>query len=366
MSDARFAVPPAVGRSSTAGRPIRGAWLVLVATTLAAAAPAGLLGPVRGGGSGGPIPAWWGRPAPLSAQQVPEMTEPRTAITPAAVTVGEIFRAAIRVTAPPGVRVLFPDTLAVPADVEAAGRLAVRTDTVGGALEYTAVYPLTAWRPDTIALEAAAVRVVTDAGEQSLTARFVPFVIRSVLPADTAGIEAQPPKDVFGANRLLWPFLIGLALVLAALALFYVWRRRRRPPVTVTASVPAGAPRDRALAALDEARRAGLVEGGAFKEFYSRVSDTLRQYLSELEPRWGADLTTTELAGRMRDGQPNPDVAALFAVLGQADLVKFARGRPAAMDAFASWGTARGFVERFETPAVRAARAQAETGAEAA
>lgn len=299
--------------------------------------------------------------SPLRAQLPSVTPEPRTAITPAEITVGKIFRAAIRVTAPIGVRVLFPDSLAVPPDIEAAGRRTVRTDTVGGGLQYTAVYPLTAWRPDTIALESAPVRVLADGGEQSLAARFVPFTIRSVLPADTAGIEPQPPKDVFGANRLLWPFLIGLALILAALGLLYLWRRRRRPRVVAAEPAPFVAPRERALAALDEVRHAGFVEAGAFKEFYSRVSDALRQYLCELEPRWGADLTTTELAGRMRDGGGlDPNVAALFAVLGEADLVKFARSRPVAMEALASWGTARGFVDRFGTPAADGAGTDAE------
>lgn len=328
--------PPPGGARSGGGRPTRGSCLV-VAILLAAVAP------------------------PLRAQMSSEATEPRTAIRPAEITVGEIFQAAIRVTAPIGVRLLFPDSLAVPPDVEAAGRRTVRADTVDGGLQYTAVYPLTAWRPDTIALGSARVRVLADGGEQSLTARFVPFTIRSVLPADTAGIEPQPPKDVFGANRLLWPFLIGLALILAALALLYLWRRRRRPRVAAPEPMSAIAPRDRALAALDEVRHAGLVEAGAFKEFYSRVSDALRQYLCDLEPRWGADLTTTELAGRMRGGGGlDPKVAALFAVLGEADLVKFARSRPVAMEALASWGTARGFVERFHTPVADDTRTDAE------
>lgn len=285
---------------------------------------------------------------PLRAQ--PTRLSARTAIVPATITVGDIFHAAIRFSAPADVRLVFPDTLVLPRDIEAAGRRSLRVDTVADGLEYTATYPLAAWRPDSVTLEPARVEMVSAGGVEAVTARFVPFIVRSVLPADTAGIQPQPPKDVLGPNRLFWPLLLALAILLGALALFYAWLRRRRPRSAVAGPVPAASPRERALAYLDEVRQSGLIEAGALKEFYSRVSDVLREYVGAVEPRWSSDLTTTELAGRMRGHAPDPELASLFSILGEADLVKFARGRPAPLEALASWGAARDFVERFGPP----------------
>ncbi|MGH7553086.1 MAG: hypothetical protein ACREMQ_08670, partial [Longimicrobiales bacterium] len=143
--------------------------------------------------------------SPLRAQRLSSVPAPQTAIVPEAITVGDVFHAAIRVEAPPGVRVFFPDTLEVPEEVEAAGRRVVSVDTVADKLIYTAAYPLTAWRPDTVELRAARVQLVTERGEGRVAASFPAFAIQSVLPADTSGIEPKPAKDVLGAMRLLWP-----------------------------------------------------------------------------------------------------------------------------------------------------------------
>ncbi len=86
-------------------------------------------------------------PCAMSAQEV------RTAVVPDSILVGDIFRVAVRVTVPAGVVVVFPDTLAVPDDVEAAARRELSVDsTADGEVSYTAVFPLAAWRPGSIEL----------------------------------------------------------------------------------------------------------------------------------------------------------------------------------------------------------------------
>jgi hypothetical protein len=287
---------------------------------------------------------------PLRAQRLSSVPAPQTAIVPEAITVGDVFHAAIRVEAPPGVRVFFPDTLEVPDEVEAAGRRVISVDTAADRVIYTAAYPLTAWRPDSFALRGTHVQLVTERGEGRVAASFPRFAIQSVLPADTTGIEPKPAKDVLGAMRLLWPYLLALLLLLALLAFLYWLYRRRQSKPAVEAPVPVVPPRERALQALDHARAAGLVETGAMKEFYSLVTDAVRQYLDAIEPRWGADLTTSELAGRMRGSARDFEFGEILSVLGDADLVKFARRTPMAEEALARWGTARLWVERFDWP----------------
>jgi hypothetical protein len=284
---------------------------------------------------------------PLHAQNV--LGGPQTAVLPRSITVGDVIHAAIRITVAPGTSVVFPDTLAVPADVEAAGRRIVRVDTAGGAVVHTAAWPLAVWRPDSVRLPPAEVRVSGPAGEEVVTASFPRFALESVLPADTTGIQPRPAKDVLGANRLWWPWLLLLALLALAAALAYWWYKRRKP-APVVAPIIAVSPRERALEQLDRARAAGLVEAGAMKEFYSLVSDALRHYIAALAPQWSPDLTTSELAGRMRGLTIDREAAELLGILGEADLVKFARRRPGAEDALRRWGTARSWVERFDWP----------------
>lgn len=117
------------------------------------------------------------------------------------------------------------------------------------------------------------------------------------------------------------------------------------------AAAPAVPPREAALAALQEARAAGLVERGEWKEFYTRISLALREYLEAIEPGWSEDLTTTELLAQVRVAAAHDAAADLAALLRPADQVKFARRVPTAAEAIAEWEAARRWVERFRPPA---------------
>lgn len=275
--------------------------------------------------------------------------EIRAAISPDTVRVGDVFRAAVRVELLPGHRAVFPDSLSLPPELESAGRRSETSEELpDGRLRVTAVYPLTAWRPGEAALPAAAVRIEGPDVAQVVHAALPTLSVRSVLPADTAGIGSRPPKDVVGANRVVWPFLLAtLALLVAAgLVLWYLGRRRRRAPEPAVEEV--ASPRERALAALDEAHGLGLVERGEFHAFYSRVAEAVRRYLDELNPAWGADLTTSEVVKRLDGAVEERWVSELARLLGAADLVKFARHRPTTADALAEWQAARGWVAGFD------------------
>ncbi len=285
-------------------------------------------------------------PANVLAQAAPGGVQ--AAIVPDSLTVGEVVHAAIRLRVPPGVRVAFPDTLPMPRDAEGAGARELRTDTVDGQLELTAVYPVTAWRPGPLRLPPTSVLVLNETGTDTLAVTFAQARVRSVLPADTAGIEARPARDVLGGTRVWWPWLVGLLalLALAALALWAWRRRRRRQPAPFL--VPAVPPREAALALLDRARALRLVENGELKRFYTLVAEAVRDYLDALDAAWGADLTTTELANAL--APRHDEVRPALDALRRADLVKFARMRPDPKTAYDDWAAARAWVESFALP----------------
>lgn len=302
--------------------------------------------------------------SPLEAQEV------RTAVVPDSLTPGDVVRAVIRVLVPRAAQVSFPDSLPVPDDVEsAASRVIVRDSVNADTDAVTATYGLTAWRPGPFTLPPVEVVARIEGDDASLEARFPPFAVVSVLPADSAGIEPQPPRGVLGPSHALWPlFLLGAAVLAIVAALAWVLRRRRKP------AAPAGLtpPRDRALAELERIRRSGLLESGQYKVFCSAVTDVLRHYLAELEPAWGTDLTTTELAGAMRTEaveRPNrigdagiaiPEAtddaaSSVIQLLGSADVVKFTgiRGTEAGADSI--WERARDWVGTWDAGLRRAA-----------
>jgi hypothetical protein len=286
--------------------------------------------------------------AAVTAQQ--PLPRPQAAVVPEAITVGDVFHAAIRIELPAGAAVLAPDSLRLPPDLELTGRRELRTDTVDGTPRVTVIYPLTAWRPGSYDIEPVMLRLVSDGADAPLTAQLPSFSVRSVLPSDTAGLEARGAKDVLGANRVWWPILLALLVAAAlAVALWYWWRRRQAPAAAAAEPEPVVIPREAALAALDALRREGLLERGEVRLYYDRLTETLRHFAATLDPAWGVDLTTAEVAARMRAAGFS-DGLELVRILGAADLVKFARAKTTQDAASRYLDVARSWVERVEPP----------------
>src|SRR5690606_25732790 len=149
--------------------------------------------------------------------------------------------------------------------------------------------------------------------------------------------EPRPPRDVLGSDRVLWPWLLALLLAMLALLALGIWLVRRSRARGLAPVAPPLHPREAALAALDRARSLGLLEAGEFKVFYSMTTEAVRRYLASLDPAWGVEWTTHELLEVLRDAVETDDVAALRDVLNHADMVKFARRRPAVDEALADW-----------------------------
>jgi hypothetical protein len=280
---------------------------------------------------------------------------PQAAVVPEAITVGDVFHAAIRLDLPAGVQLAAPDSLVLPEDLEHAGRRELRFDTAAAAADgsaarrVTVVYPLTAWRPGSYELPPLALRLVGDGAATTLAVQLPSFEVRSVLPADTAGIEPQPARDVLGPNRLWWP--IVLALLLAALVmggLYYWWRRRRRPPVEQeVAPAIIVLPRAAALERLAELRRSGLIERGEMKPYYEQLTETLRHYAASLSAAWSTDLTTAELSA-LPASRRVPHAMDLLPILQGADMVKFARAPATQEGAWRDLDAAVAWIERAE------------------
>ena len=268
-----------------------------------------------------------------------------TGISRDTIRVGDAFRAVVRIAVAPGTGVLMPDTLPAVEDIENAGNVRLRRDSTSEGVSVVAAYPLTAWRPGPLALPALAVIVQEGTAERTLSIDLPDIAVLSVLPADTTGIEPKPLKDVLGGSRIWWPWLLAALLLLLALALAYWWYRRRKgagqPPME---ALPMIMPRARALEELERIRKLGLIERQEFKQFYTLVSEVVRQYMASAERAWSTDLTTDELAHRTRQAG---DAAAAISVLRSSDHVKFARGVATAADARSDLEKAHDWISSF-------------------
>jgi len=158
--------------------------------------------------------------------------------------------------------------------------------------------------------------------------------IRDVKPIEPVPVDWRPAMILGGA-------LLGILALGAAL-----YRLLNRPRRGLIAPPPRPA-HEVARNALERLRRRRLVETGAFKEYYSALTDIVRAYLEHRFQVRAPEMTTEEfLLASARGGRLAATHRALLGeFLRESDLVKFARHHPAITDAERAWTAARRFVD---------------------
>lgn len=178
------------------------------------------------------------------------------------------------------------------------------------------------------------------AGEIEVTSRFDPE--RAVL-SDLA--PARPPIRQF-------PWILAVALLAGAVTAFFLSRSLFRSPIRLAAREVS--PRQRALRRLDVLKSSGLAETD-LREYYIHLTGIVRTFIEETTGIRAGEQTTEEFL-RHIETEPNrhfpPQARGRLArFLESADLVKFAKLRPAPDEIDAGLSSARDFVSTFE-PAV--------------
>ena len=155
--------------------------------------------------------------------------------------------------------------------------------------------------------------------------------------------EIKPPVHIPGGIPL-WLLAIALASLLVAAAAVVSRVVNRRGPAGHP--LPPPPPMDFA-AEFARIAAMGLLERGAFKIYYTLLSETLRHFLEEKADVEALERTTGEIAASVDGLAIDPALARdVIEFLSEADLVKFARaspgieqarkapgaGRPAALD----------------------------------
>ena len=238
------------------------------------------------------------------------------------VTVGDPLELRIRVSAPAGATIAFPEAPDSTAPVQAIGTRSVSRPAAQGPVDQTAIYKLAAWDVGDLRVVMGDVVVTLGNSERRIPLGDITVRAVTVLPADTTLRVPKPPRPPLDVNvpwwKRWWPLLAALAL-LALLALWW-WRRRRRPSASADA-VDAHAFAEREFGRIEAL---GLVEAGERGRYVALMVEVLRDYLALRVPEARASLTTGELLLALRQSRVVPN-ARLAPLLGQADLVKFAR-----------------------------------------
>jgi hypothetical protein len=141
----------------------------------------------------------------------------------------------------------------------------------------------------------------------------------------------KPPLKAPVTFKEVMPW-IGLALLVIAIAVavfYFLKKRKQRKPVVTTrlnASIP---PYEAAIEALDSLKNKKLWQSGRVKEYYSELTEIVREYIELRFTVRALEMTTSEIGEAMRLTEVSQSSREkLVQTLTLADLVKFAKEQP--------------------------------------
>ena len=250
-------------------------------------------------------------------------------VDPAQVTVGDLIRFTLTVTADPGVEVDLPDPDPGLGEFQVLGHEVAGPVEEEGSRIWTVVYTLALYETGSFEIPPV---VVSYRGEgiQAGSVRTPEHSVRveSTLSDDSRDIlDIKGPLEIPRSLWSLWPWFAA-ALVLAALIFLYLRRRGAEAPSAVSRK-PRLPPYDEAYQALCRLRDSGLLDEGQLKPYFTRLSEIIRRYLERRYPIQAMESTTAELLDQLRKLALTLDELKLFRdFFPCCDLVKFAKYAP--------------------------------------
>ncbi|MEQ9279243.1 MAG: hypothetical protein RLN83_07070 [Balneola sp.] len=260
-------------------------------------------------------------------------------------TVGEIFNFSIAVkNSSPAEKVIFPDSNSFGGDIEF---ISVKHFKVSAAND-SAQYELQFFGIEDDAIPPLPVKIVSNADTNLVFSKPYPLFYKQTIASEED--EFKPLKPNYAFPVVLWPYLIGL-LILLAIAFFIWWKYFRNQQTESVEPKPVPEFKnpiqelESVLLSIKEEHTANSEKD--FKWFYSELGDALRWYIEELYKIPALESTTREVLRYMDAfGVDVQLVKHTRTVLNEADMTKFAKFKPTLDESWTAYKEGLAFLER--------------------
>ena len=176
----------------------------------------------------------------------------------------------------------------------------------------------------------------------------VPVEIKSVLNPQEPSQDVLDIKGIVKFNHsLLWYLYFVLAIILLMVIIYlaykYIKKRNRKP--TQEEIIQAIPPKEYALKQLSDLMALDLIQKGYIKEYYDKLSDIIRFYISRTYSIDGMEKTTAELYSMLKNKVTPEHNRELKNYLLNCDFVKFAKLVPTEEEIEKDFNIAKKFIE---------------------
>lgn len=143
-----------------------------------------------------------------------------------------------------------------------------------------------------------------------------------------------PIEEPYTLGEILPWVLLGLAVIAGIIFLIVWWsKRKKNQPLFRAKPKPLPPPDVEAINKLEEIRLARIWQSGKVKQYFSSLTDVMRNYLKR---RYGFDateMTTDEILDELKNHVSNAGATEkLQGMMQLADLVKFAKAQPTPLE----------------------------------
>ncbi len=247
------------------------------------------------------------------------------------ILIGQQAHLSVSVTARKGAHVQFPDFVKLPKSlvpgVEVLSWCGDTADVDDGQQKITRIFTITSF--DEALYSIPPMKVKVDGREYAggkLALKVITMDVDTLHPN-----QFFSPKDVqdnpFSWSEWKGVFGVSLFAVLLLLLMVYLLIRLKenKPIVTRIRIVKRVLPHQKALSAIDKIKAEHMQTSENQKAYYTRLTDTLRQYIEERFGFSAMEMTSSEIIEHLQSAGDSQMIGELRELFQTADLVKFAK-----------------------------------------
>ena len=247
------------------------------------------------------------------------------------ILIGQQVEVSVRATAKEGSNVVFPDfkpqQMITPGVEVISHKDSATVGIDNGMAVFTHKYRLTSFDGKLYYLPPFAVKV----NGKTFKSKSLALKVLEV-PVDTTKLDQfYGPKDVQD-NPFMWSdwsavFWLSVLMLVVMIVAYWLYLRLRdnKPIIASIKIVKKLLPHQKALKEIEVIKAEKMVTSENQKEYYTKLTDTLRKYIEERYGFSAMEMTSSEIIDRLTETQDQQALDELRMLFQTADLVKFAK-----------------------------------------